>query len=32
MPKGDLMKHGCFPVSLPHIFRTPFPKKRAEGD
>ena len=33
MPKSDFNKvaeialwHGCSPVNLPHIFRTPFPK------
>ena len=37
MPKGDFNKvaknfieiafrHGCYPVNLLHIFRTPFPK------
>ena len=29
MPKYDFnnhISHGCSPVNLPHIFRTPFPK------
>ena len=25
------LRHGCFPVNLLHIFRTPFPKNISEG-
>ena len=28
---GITLSHGCSPVSLLHIFRTPFPKKTSEG-
>ena len=37
MPKCDFnkvgkqLRHGCSPVNLPHIFRTPFPKNTSEG-
>ena len=26
-----ILQHGCSPVNLLHIFRTPFPKKRYRG-
>ena len=36
MPECDFnkvasLRHGCSPVNLLHIFRTPFPKDTSEG-